>query len=393
MDRRDSSGPTRGPVENLDPRFERIGFSDMRYVCGPQPQHRDDLKQHVEWLRQVAWQVFCTFTFAWSVSDAQGERVFATFVDRMERHLHCPLGYVRGDEVRFSGYGKPAAPRHYHVLFAAERKLEPSWVADMWTALAGARANGAAAHVREYDPNRNAIAYTLKLINQTDGNWSFKNLDLFIRGANLGSANCRARRRLSRHRHIHQDAKATTALSIESEAPRVLQLGRKRGAKTYKNRRRQPSNFGASAENSVLERTDRVCRLNSVLLDIVLFTAVNPGFSSRSPPYACKSRAGLTQNLGVLNMTIEELQCITQFVRTVRNILEQDGPMTLHQLFWRLVSAEELHNNVEDYEHLGRAMTWLREEGQCPSGLIVDRSRAALTIDAKPRTEKRRSHE
>jgi hypothetical protein len=191
----------------------------MRHVCGPQPQRRDDLKHYIEWLRQVPWQVFCTFTFAWSVSDAQGERVFATFVDRMERTLRCPLTYVRGDELRFSGCGKPAAPRHYHVLLAAERNLEPSWVGSMWTALAGERVNGAAAHVREYDPTRNAIAYTLKLINQTHGNWSFKNLDLFIKGANLGSAGCRARRRLSRHGHIHQDARAKTPLPIESEEP------------------------------------------------------------------------------------------------------------------------------------------------------------------------------
>jgi hypothetical protein len=84
-------------------------------------------------------------------------------------------------------------------------------------------------------------------------------------------------------------------------------------------------------------------------------------------------------------VTIEELQFTTQFVRTVLNILEQDGPMTLRQLFWRLVSAEELHNDVENYEHLGRAMTRLREEGRCPSGSIVGRSRAASTIDAKPK--------
>ena len=82
-----------------------------------------------------------------------------------------------------------------------------------------------------------------------------------------------------------------------------------------------------------------------------------------------------------------------RLVRAALEILEQDGPMRFRQLFWRLVSAEELHNDAEDYEHLGRAMTWLREEGQCPSELIVDRSRAALTIDAKPRTEKTRSHE
>jgi hypothetical protein len=192
----------------------------MRYVCGSQRQHWDDHKQLVEWLRQVPWQIFCTLTFAWSVSDAQADRVFAAFVDRMERQLRCPLTYIRGDELRFSGCGKPAAPRHYHVLFAAELKLKPHWVANIWMGLAGARANRAGAEVSEYDPNRDALAYTLKFIYQPDGDWSFKNLDLFIASANVRSANCRARRRISRHGQIQQDAETNNPLSIESAEPR-----------------------------------------------------------------------------------------------------------------------------------------------------------------------------
>jgi hypothetical protein len=269
-------------VENLDPGRERTWFSDMRNVCNHQRQHRDDLEQLVEWLGQVPWQICGTLTFAWSVSDPQADRVFAVFVDRMERQLRCPLTYVRGDELRFSGCGKPAAPRHYHVLFAAECKLNPHWVADNWMALAGARANRAGAHVCEYDPKRNALAYTLKLIYQPNGDWSFKNLDLFISGANLGS--CRARRRISRHGHIHPDAKTTNPLSIEPREPRVLQLSRKRGAKAYKSRCRQPANHGAWAGNSALARSERVCRLHSVLRDPIALTATNCGVSSRSPP-------------------------------------------------------------------------------------------------------------
>jgi hypothetical protein len=256
----------------------------MRYVCNHQRQHQDDLKQHVEWLSQVPWQVFCTLTFAWRVSDAQANRVFTVFVDRMERYLRCPLTYVRGDERRFSGCGKPAAPRHYHVLFAAECKLETYWVAGMWTALAGARVEGAGAHVCEYDPNRNALAYTLKLINQPNGDWSFKNLDLFISGANLHGASHRARRRISRHGQIHQDAKGKNSSSIESRERQVLQLGRERGAKAQKNRCRQPSNLGVWAENPVFGQVHRTCRLNSVLLDPIFLTATNCGASSRSPP-------------------------------------------------------------------------------------------------------------
>jgi hypothetical protein len=78
-------------------------------------------------------------------------------------------------------------------------------------------------------------------------------------------------------------------------------------------------------------------------------------------------------------MTVEEAQRTTQFMRTALGILEQEGTMTLLQLFWRLVSAGEIHNDVENYDRLRQIMTRLREDGRCPSGLIVDR--AALTID------------
>ena len=54
--------------------------------------------------------------------------------------------------------------------------------------------------------------------------------------------------------------------------------------------------------------------------------------------------------------------------------------MTTRQLFYRLVSAGELHDDVESYELTGRIMTGLRENGRCPHGWIVGGSRG-LTID------------
>ena len=71
----------------------------------------------------------------------------------------------------------------------------------------------------------------------------------------------------------------------------------------------------------------------------------------------------------------------TDFTGAALKILEQEGPMTFRQLFWRLVSAEAIHNDVESYEQAGRVMTKLREDGRCPSRWIVDESRATLTID------------
>jgi hypothetical protein len=78
-------------------------------------------------------------------------------------------------------------------------------------------------------------------------------------------------------------------------------------------------------------------------------------------------------------MHTNESRGTTQLNRKALDILEQDGSMTLRQLFWRLASAGEIHNDVENYRRLIQIMSELREEGRCPSGLIVDR--AALTID------------
>ncbi len=69
------------------------------------------------------------------------------------------------------------------------------------------------------------------------------------------------------------------------------------------------------------------------------------------------------------------------FIRTALDILKRDGPMKFRQLFWRLVSAGEIPNDVENYELVRRTMNRLREDGRCPPGWIFDDIRPVLTID------------
>lgn len=80
-------------------------------------------------------------------------------------------------------------------------------------------------------------------------------------------------------------------------------------------------------------------------------------------------------------MHTDEFRGTEHFIWTALDILEQDGPMTFRQLFWRLVSAGEIPNDLENYELARRILTRLREDGRCPRGWIVDDSRAVLTID------------
>src|SRR5438874_1688199 len=85
----------------------------------PYTEDRKLTDQYAEWLKPIPWQLFCTFTFAWRVSDAQGNNIFAEYINLLERYLGCDVGYVRGHEKRISGVGKPASGRHYHALLTA----------------------------------------------------------------------------------------------------------------------------------------------------------------------------------------------------------------------------------------------------------------------------------
>jgi len=92
----------------------------------------------------------------------------------------------------------PSIRRHFHVLFAAAVPLDRAFVRDIWIQMAGSRKNDAGADVRIYDPDRGALAYSLKQIFEIDGDWSFANLDLYL--PNPGAhRSARTRRRLARH--------------------------------------------------------------------------------------------------------------------------------------------------------------------------------------------------
>jgi len=63
-------------------------------------------------------------------------------------------------------------------------------------------------------------------------------------------------------------------------------------------------------------------------------------------------------------------------------LLEAEHPMTLRQLFYRLVSVEALENTQPDYQRLSRILTDARERGEIPFEWIVDRSRPVYEANA-----------
>jgi hypothetical protein len=113
--------------------------------------------------------------------------------------LRCPIAYIRGDEKRYSGCGKPGAPRHFHALLASACRLDDRLIANVWMDMGGHRENGAGANVRIYDRSLDGLAYTLKFINQPDGDWDLRNLDLFLAPPSPDEMTSRQRRRLARN--------------------------------------------------------------------------------------------------------------------------------------------------------------------------------------------------
>jgi hypothetical protein len=172
--------------------------------CCPYAVDRTTVDEYADWLRMVPWKLFCTFTFAWKVSDLQANRIYVEFINRLERALKSDVGYVRGDEKRISGCGMPACGRHFHALLTSAAPLVPSDIEQRWMSMAGKRYDGAGAKVEPYDPNRNGASYVLKFINREHGDWAFRKLHLFHPGArSLQTVNKRTRRLLRRH-HARQ---------------------------------------------------------------------------------------------------------------------------------------------------------------------------------------------
>jgi hypothetical protein len=148
------------------------------------------------WLTGFPWQLFITLTFAKQVGELRADQTFHTFIDRLERCHRAPIGWIRGDEHRWSGCGMPAIRRHYHSLLCSDVPLDPRTVLNAWHDLGNFGRN---ADIRKYDPTGWATEYCVKFVGQPGGDWDLShNLGLFTRTASTGG-NHRMRRRWLRH--------------------------------------------------------------------------------------------------------------------------------------------------------------------------------------------------
>jgi hypothetical protein len=65
----------------------------------------------------------------------------------------------------------------------------------------------------------------------------------------------------------------------------------------------------------------------------------------------------------------------TRLIAQAKSILAEESPMTIRQLFYRLVSIAAIENSRKDYQRVSTAMTKARNDERIPFDAIVDRSR------------------
>ena len=61
---------------------EPVRFYDRELL--PYLADKKTVEGYADFLKQFPWQLFCTFTFAWKVSDPQAVETFDNFIDRLE---------------------------------------------------------------------------------------------------------------------------------------------------------------------------------------------------------------------------------------------------------------------------------------------------------------------
>src|SRR5437899_3361869 len=74
-------------------------------------------------------------------------------------------------------------------------------------------------------------------------------------------------------------------------------------------------------------------------------------------------------------MAKAEWQETSRLIDLATAILEEQSPMTIRQLFYRLVSIKAIENSRHAFQKVSRLMTKARKDGRCSYDSIVDRSR------------------
>ena len=112
------------------------------------------------------------FTLTYGAKSSIWRRMnhFHKWIDNLERLQHRPLGWLRADEMRYSGCGYPAIPAHHHGILFNGIDLNIKNGESIWHSMAGD------ALITPYDPDGRAIPYSLKQAFCNSGDWDIGGL-------------------------------------------------------------------------------------------------------------------------------------------------------------------------------------------------------------------------
>lgn len=130
-----------------------------------------------DWLSQYAWTHWGTFTFRpyvprlspglapprFTPSQAGppihfAHREWQRYVRRLERNLHRPIWWFRGDEL-----GERLGRLHFHALIGGAMDYPPQVLAELWTS--------GFSKIVTYDPEKSAAYYVTKYVVKGLADW------------------------------------------------------------------------------------------------------------------------------------------------------------------------------------------------------------------------------
>lgn len=98
---------------------------------------------------------YFTLTYATRRSLEARHNALKVWLDAIEWLQRRPLGWIRADEVRFSGLGMPEIPEHHHGLLIGTHHLDCRTAESLWRSFGDAR-------VLRYEPHGGAAEYCMK---------------------------------------------------------------------------------------------------------------------------------------------------------------------------------------------------------------------------------------
>jgi hypothetical protein len=139
------------------------------------------------WLRPIRWQWFLTLTFPWSVRDETADQKLHAWFNALEHDLGTRICYVAGRERKPESYGIEV-PWHFHSLVTAQTPIPKELLERHWNRVIRRTARGPSARVQTdipalvepYLDHEKGPEYCLKMMNDCNGDWQLRWLELFL---------------------------------------------------------------------------------------------------------------------------------------------------------------------------------------------------------------------